>query len=169
MNLHAALTCLVLWQFGPHPTIGAATIGAVHSAKNPACTPLFCHSGIYCPPPPHTHTHTCVQVKTIILTGHYNCGAVKAALQLPHATSSLVNCWISDIREARNQAEKELRGLDAEQQLARCATGSGGDHWGSYGHIMLQTQTLLLPAAALCGHDSCSMRVPVTLVTLPST
>jgi hypothetical protein len=60
-----------------------------------------------------------VQVKTIIVTGHYNCGAVKAALQLPHTTPGLVNCWISDIRECRNQAEAELRGLDPEQQLAR--------------------------------------------------
>lgn len=60
-----------------------------------------------------------LKVKTIILCGHYNCGAVKAALQLPHTTPGLVNCWISDIRECRNQAEKELRGLDAEQQLAR--------------------------------------------------
>ncbi|KAF8057869.1 can [Scenedesmus sp. PABB004] len=60
-----------------------------------------------------------LKVKTIILCGHYNCGAVKAALQLPHATPGLVNCWISDIRECRNQAEDELRGLDPEQQLAR--------------------------------------------------
>eukprot|EP00879_Flechtneria_rotunda_P033498 GHRR01037110.1.p1 GENE.GHRR01037110.1~~GHRR01037110.1.p1 ORF type:complete len:273 (+),score=102.38 GHRR01037110.1:180-998(+) len=63
--------------------------------------------------------HPLLQVKTIILCGHYNCGAVKAALQLPHTTPGLVNCWISDIRECRNQAEAELRGLDPEQQLAR--------------------------------------------------
>jgi len=60
-----------------------------------------------------------VQVKSIILCGHYNCGAVRAALQLPHCTPSLVNCWISDIRECRNQAERELIDLDPEQQLAR--------------------------------------------------
>ncbi|WIA15713.1 hypothetical protein OEZ85_002333 [Tetradesmus obliquus] len=60
-----------------------------------------------------------LKVKTIILCGHYNCGAVKAALQLPHTTPGLVNCWISDIRECRNQSEGELRGLDPEQQLAR--------------------------------------------------
>ncbi|KAF6266235.1 carbonic anhydrase [Scenedesmus sp. NREL 46B-D3] len=60
-----------------------------------------------------------LKVKTIILCGHYNCGAVKAALQLPHTTPGLVNCWISDIRECRNQAEAELRGLQPEQQLAR--------------------------------------------------
>jgi carbonic anhydrase len=64
------------------------------------------------------------QVKTIILCGHYNCGAVKAALQLPHTTPGLVNCWISDIRECRNQAGGELRGLDPEQQLARWAAHS---------------------------------------------
>lgn len=61
----------------------------------------------------------CHQVKTIILCGHYNCGAVRAALQLPHCTPGLVNCWISDIRECRNQAEKELIDLDPEQQLAK--------------------------------------------------
>jgi hypothetical protein len=44
---------------------------------------------------------------------------VRAALQLPHCTPGLVNCWISDIRECRNQAEKELVDLDPEQQLAR--------------------------------------------------
>eukprot|EP00775_Hariotina_reticulata_P003559 gene3559-3828_t len=60
-----------------------------------------------------------LKVKTIILCGHYNCGAVRAALQLPHCTPGLVNCWISDIRECRNQAEHELHGLDTEQQLAR--------------------------------------------------
>eukprot|EP00882_Tetradesmus_deserticola_P031378 GHRQ01035480.1.p1 GENE.GHRQ01035480.1~~GHRQ01035480.1.p1 ORF type:complete len:256 (+),score=98.97 GHRQ01035480.1:127-894(+) len=60
-----------------------------------------------------------LKVKTVILCGHYNCGAVKAALQLPHTTPSLVNCWISDIRECRNRAEDELRGLGPEQQLAR--------------------------------------------------
>jgi carbonic anhydrase len=70
--------------------------------------------------PAPTFTAVCgTQVKTIILCGHYNCGAVKAALQLPHTTPGLVNCWISDIRECRNQAEGELRGLDPEQQLAR--------------------------------------------------
>lgn len=60
-----------------------------------------------------------LKVKTIILCGHYNCGAVRAALQLPHCTPGLVNCWISDIRECRNQAEKELIDLDPEQQLAK--------------------------------------------------
>eukprot|EP00879_Flechtneria_rotunda_P012258 GHRR01012804.1.p1 GENE.GHRR01012804.1~~GHRR01012804.1.p1 ORF type:complete len:125 (+),score=21.61 GHRR01012804.1:180-554(+) len=68
--------------------------------------------------------HPLLQVKTIILCGHYNCGAVKAALQLPHTTPGLVNCWISDIRECRNQAEAELRGLDPEQQLARWDLGN---------------------------------------------
>lgn len=60
-----------------------------------------------------------LKVKTVILCGHYGCGAVRAALELPHATPGLVNCWISDIRECRNQAGAELRGLDPEQALAR--------------------------------------------------
>lgn len=49
---------------------------------------------------------------------------MKAALQLPHTTPGLVNCWISDIRECRNQSEGELRGLDPEQQLARWGVGT---------------------------------------------
>jgi hypothetical protein len=52
-----------------------------------------------------------LKVRTIIVTGHYGCGAVKAALQLPHASRGLVNSWISDIRECRNQHEAELRAL----------------------------------------------------------
>jgi hypothetical protein len=46
------------------------------------------------------------QVKTIIVCGHYNCGAVKAALTMPASNPgklNVVNCWIADIREARNQ------------------------------------------------------------------
>ncbi len=49
------------------------------------------------------------QVKNIIVCGHYNCGAVKAALQLPCNTPGLVNCWISGIRDCRNSHEEELR------------------------------------------------------------
>lgn len=55
------------------------------------------------------------QVKHIMVCGHYNCGAVKAALQLPSKTPGLVNCWISDIRECRNQHRDELRAVDDSQ------------------------------------------------------
>ncbi len=53
------------------------------------------------------------------MCGHYQCGAVKAALQLPSRTPGLVNCWISDIREARNRAAGELAALDTEERAAR--------------------------------------------------
>ena len=101
------------------------------------------------------------QVKTVFVVGHYNCGAVKAALQLPSRTPGLVscgpcpvymlgpcsgsrvqpplplpwpkqpppafpppaarqvNCWISDIREARNQAARELAALDSQERIDR--------------------------------------------------
>lgn len=58
-------------------------------------------------------------MKTIIVCGHYNCGAVKAALTSPHNTPSLVNCWIADIRECREAAAEELQGLGPEEALDR--------------------------------------------------
>jgi carbonic anhydrase len=47
--------------------------------------------------------------------GHYNCGAVKAALQLPCGTPGQVNCWISGIRECRNLHAEELRNVTDSQ------------------------------------------------------
>lgn len=58
-------------------------------------------------------------VKSIIVCGHYKCGAVKAALTLPSKTPGLVNCWISDIREARNQNLALLKGLPEEEQVRK--------------------------------------------------
>jgi hypothetical protein len=73
------------------------------------------------PPPPPT-----LQIKAIIVCGHYNCGAVKGALQLPGDTCGLVNCWISDIRECRNQHADELRAAKTPQeQVDLCALGLG--------------------------------------------
>ncbi|GBF97427.1 carbonic anhydrase [Raphidocelis subcapitata] len=60
-----------------------------------------------------------LKVKTVIVCGHYNCGAVRAALELPSRTPGLVNCWISDIREARNQAAAELEALGPDDAVAR--------------------------------------------------
>ena len=50
------------------------------------------------------------------MCGHYNCGAVKAALQMPGYTRGLVNCWISDIRECRNQHSEDLRNAKSMQE-----------------------------------------------------
>eukprot|EP00882_Tetradesmus_deserticola_P017543 GHRQ01018794.1.p1 GENE.GHRQ01018794.1~~GHRQ01018794.1.p1 ORF type:complete len:296 (+),score=68.33 GHRQ01018794.1:120-890(+) len=89
-----------------------------------------------------------LKVKTVILCGHYNCGAVKAALQLPHTTPSLVNCWISDIRECRNRAEDELRGLGPEQQLAR---------WAAAAAKRMQLHTCML-FSSVCECLACQLR-----------
>ena len=43
----------------------------------------------------------------------------RGALQLPSRTPGLVNCWISDIREARNQATSELAKMEPEAAVAR--------------------------------------------------
>uniref|UniRef100_A0A7S0WUW1 Carbonic anhydrase n=1 Tax=Chlamydomonas leiostraca TaxID=1034604 RepID=A0A7S0WUW1_9CHLO len=60
-----------------------------------------------------------LKVKTIIVCGHYGCGAVNAALRLPSKTPGLVNCWISDIRACRNEHQAELRQLGGDAQVAR--------------------------------------------------
>jgi carbonic anhydrase len=57
-------------------------------------------------------------VKHIVVCGHYNCGAVKAALRLPCETPGLVNCWISGIRECRNHHADELK--EVEDPQAQC-------------------------------------------------
>lgn len=59
------------------------------------------------------------QVKTIIICGHYNCGAIKGALRLPSHKPSLVNHWIGDIRSCRNEHSEELKALTPDQQLDR--------------------------------------------------
>lgn len=60
-----------------------------------------------------------LKVRIIIVCGHYGCGAVKAALRLPGKHEALVNCWISDIRECRNQHASELRGMESQVQFDR--------------------------------------------------
>ncbi|GFR46033.1 hypothetical protein Agub_g7502 [Astrephomene gubernaculifera] len=61
-----------------------------------------------------------LKVRNIILCGHYGCGAVKAAIKMPSKTHNLVNCWISDIRECRNQHRTELMALpNLESQIDR--------------------------------------------------
>lgn len=62
---------------------------------------------------------TSLKVKVIICCGHYGCGAVKGALTMPSKTPGLVNCWISDIRECRNQHAEELGELQFQDQVDR--------------------------------------------------
>eukprot|EP00798_Chlamydomonas_sp_ICE-L_P008111 gene8111-1357_t len=62
---------------------------------------------------------TVLGVNTIIVCGHYKCGAVKAALTLPSKTPGMTNCWIADIREARNQHRDDLVLLSEEKQVEK--------------------------------------------------
>jgi carbonic anhydrase len=55
-----------------------------------------------------------LKVKHIIVTGHYGCGAVQAALTLPCKTPGLVNLWINDIRDTRNHHQELLKKLKDE-------------------------------------------------------
>ncbi len=57
-----------------------------------------------------------VQVKHIIICGHYGCGAVKGALSLQAKEKGLVNLWISDIRDTRNKHEAVLKDIEDPQQ-----------------------------------------------------
>ena len=57
-------------------------------------------------------------VKHVMVCGHTNCGAVKAALTLPSSSALLTNCWISQIRDIRNQHVDELVKLPFEEQAA---------------------------------------------------
>jgi carbonic anhydrase len=59
---------------------------------------------------------TALKVKHIIVCGHYNCGAVRAALELPCRTAGLVNLWIQDIREVRDKNAEELIGIESGEE-----------------------------------------------------
>eukprot|EP00887_Chlorella_sp_A99_P004090 scaffold23.g4090.t1 len=61
--------------------------------------------------------HQDMNVKHVIVCGHYNCGAVKAALTLPCKTPGVVNLWINDIRDTRNKNTRVLRALKGDAQV----------------------------------------------------
>lgn len=59
---------------------------------------------------------TALKVKHVIVCGHYGCGAVRAALELPCKTSGLVNLWIQDIRDVRDKFANDLVSLESGEE-----------------------------------------------------
>jgi carbonic anhydrase len=58
-----------------------------------------------------------LKVKHIIVTGHYGCGGVKAALE--DERHGLVDNWINPVRNLRRVHAGEIDGLDGEARLNR--------------------------------------------------
>jgi len=58
-----------------------------------------------------------LQVKDIIVCGHYGCGGVQAAMS--RRQNGLVDNWLRPIRDIYRQHEKELEALDETQRFAR--------------------------------------------------
>lgn len=57
-----------------------------------------------------------LKVKHILVTGHYGCGGVKAALE--HQEFGLIDNWLRHIKDIYRLYEGEFEGLDQDQQLA---------------------------------------------------
>lgn len=65
---------------------------------------------------------TALKVKHIIVCGHYGCGAVRAALELPCKTPGMVNLWIQDIRDVRDKHADVLHKMpDHEHKVTKLA------------------------------------------------
>lgn len=60
-----------------------------------------------------------LKVKSVIVCGHYNCGAVKASITLSGKTQGLANLWVSDIKDTRNKHAEELGKLSPDDQVTR--------------------------------------------------
>lgn len=57
---------------------------------------------------------TQLEVKLIVVCGHYYCGGVKAAMQ--PADLGLLNPWLRNIRDVYRLHEKELNAIDNEEE-----------------------------------------------------
>jgi hypothetical protein len=55
-----------------------------------------------------------LKVRNIIVCGHYGCGAVRGALELPAAAGGFVAHWVSDIRVTRDRHAPALRRLPTQ-------------------------------------------------------
>lgn len=57
---------------------------------------------------------TILEVKNIVICGHYGCGGVKAAMQ--SADLGLLNPWLRNIRDVYRLHEKELSAIENEDE-----------------------------------------------------
>lgn len=56
-------------------------------------------------------------VKHIMVCGHTNCGAIKAAITLPSTSALITNCWINQLRDIRNHHVDEFANKTLPQQV----------------------------------------------------
>lgn len=55
-----------------------------------------------------------LEVKHIIVCGHYGCGGVKAALT--HHSMGIINKWLRNIKDVYRLHEDELKGIESEEK-----------------------------------------------------